>query len=294
MADRTYELIKFSPKRTFGVELEFGRESSREFLRDCVISAGESALTSEWAHNSGNSDWICKTDSSCGFEIASRVLGSIRSIRKTVKDLSVMEKVVSVLREKGAKITVACGIHVHVWIGDLSKQDVEKLLYYWVKFEKTLMDMMPASRKKNRFCPAPSGFLNPDEKLSYNDINSKAYHSRGTLNMGWYRDRQTIEIRLAEGSTDPIMVKNWVRFLLHFVEKVASFPEAKDVNWLTLEECLDLLDLSNDPESGKFRILSPALAELRSWILRRTNEHAGYRDADVVKQKTKEMLTVVG
>ena len=290
MPQKTFTLVKFNPKRTYGIELEFGQGSDRNFLKRCIAEANEPAVTSEWRHDSNNAEWVCKTDSSCGFEIASRVFGSNRSIRKTLDDLKPMEAVAQVLQRRQAEVTDRCGFHVHVCVGDMDDVQLTRLLSYWVKFEYFLVNTLPARRKRNTYCPLHSSYLSPIKKFDLRELLRRGFHQRGALNWGWYESRKTVEIRIAEGTSDPEVVKNWVRFLLYCIERVTTWPEPENVNWLTLHEALKLLDFYNDPNDNVFRILSPALTETKKWVLDRIHKHAGYRDAAEVKRIVKQMI----
>lgn len=286
-----YTLVKLQPKRTFGVELEFTRTTSRERLQETISSVGEAAVVRDWGHSVDNREWICKTDSSCGYEVASRVLGSTRSVRKTLRDLVVLEKVVEALRDSGRhKVDTSCGLHVHIWIGDFNDRQIQSLLSYWIKLEYFLINLMPEARRRNRYCPMTSSKFEPSVSYTKQQLISMGTWQRGSLNLNRYNEQKTIEIRLAEGSVDPNMVKNWTRFLLHFIERVKVVAPPEDVNWLTLEQSLNFLDFLNFPEEGKFRILSPALTETRTWLLQRANTYASYRDADSVRARTAELL----
>ncbi len=287
----SYELVKFAPKRTFGVELEFTDGKTREFLRDCIMGVGEKAQVSGYQHDTGKEKWTCKTDSSCGYEIASRVLGSTRSVLQTLTDLNILEKVATELERKKAPVSTRCGFHVHVWVGDLEEEHLHRLLSYWVRLEKTVMDMMPERRRNNSYCPCHSTFFAPNQKVALRDMINRGFKQRGSLNWAWYGQRKTVEFRVAEGTTDPDTIKNWVRFLLHFCEMVRYMEDRPNLNWLTFEESLSILGLYNSPGEKKvFRILSPALVELRQWMLQRTKEYAAYRDASEIKSLTKKML----
>lgn len=287
---KTYRLMKFQPKRTFGIELEFPEAHTREFLRDCIQAHGEKAQVTGFQRDANRERWTCKTDSSCGYEVASRILGSIKSIRRTIEDLNLTAQIVDTMKKEGATVNNKCGFHVHVWVGDMGEAELIRLLGYWVKFEKTIVDLMPERRKKNTYCPVHSIFFTPNTKYSFQDMVSRGFQQRGALNWAWYRERKTVEIRIAEGTTDPDDVQNWVRFLLHFVERCKTWPYPENVNWLTFEECLDLMGLRNDPEADIFWVLSPALVDMRRWLLERTKKYAGCRDASQLKGVVSGML----
>ena len=92
--------------------------------------------------------------------------------------------------------------------------------------------------------------------------------------------RQTIELRMPEGTLNGNEVKNWVRLFLLFVEtcKDAQMPSnLKPVD--SIEELLYILGMAH-PE--KFYLLSKGLHETKTWLLKRVKNygtHKGKREA---------------
>lgn len=290
MPDKTFRLVKFRPKRTFGVELEFTQGSDREFLQRCIQTAGERARVTGYQHDANTDYWTCKTDSSCGFEVASRILGDHSSIRTCLRDLDTMTKVVKSLQDNGAQVDNRCGVHVHVSVRDLNEEQRRNVLAYWVRLEKTIIDMFPEHRKENNYCPTVSRYFEPNKTFTYQDLLQRGFRDRNALNTSWLSERETLEFRIAEGTVDPTDVKNWTRFLIYFIQRAAELPPTDKLNWLTLEDSLAFLGLLNTEEDEVFRILSPTLTELRLWILRRTKTHANHRDKEDIQERCSQML----
>lgn len=309
--------VYFQPKRTFGIELEFNRRTDREFLAECIKAAGQRAQITGYQHDASKTTWTCKTDSSCGYEIASRIMGSNTSPSKTLEDLDVLFEVVDQLHNRKAPVDDSCGTHVHIYVGDLGDHGIQSFLLLWSKLEKTVMDMMPKSRKSNGYCPLAWKYLRPDKEFSYSELTQRAFNQRGAVNLSYLRQRGTVEFRLAEGTNDPNMARNWVCFLLHLIETVKSWGTngPKNANWLHLEPSLWYIDLLNpypditnmerfNPERMKakgilhktfdpeeFLILDPNLVSVRNWCLERTAKYAGYeRDRALCIKLAKEYL----
>lgn len=270
------EVLKFRPQRTFGVELEWGRGLSRARMKTVIQSfPNERAIATGYQHNSNPELWYCKTDSSCGYEVASRVLGSMDSIQKTLEDLKRLEEVHLALYNAGARTTTSCGMHVHLGLNDLDNGQFYRFLSYWVKFEKFILDMMPNRRKSNHYCATHSIDFSPNENYRSERVLG-SFNGRRAVNIGGWIRRRCIEIRLAEGTNDPRNSKNWVRFLLHFVDQVKNLPDPDNVNWVGLQKGLEILSLYSPGDQPI--VLSPALSEMRHWILARTKSYANARD----------------
>lgn len=297
MTAKTVKFLKFSPQRTFGVEMEWADSGlTREQMRTIIQGfPGERATITGYMHNEDPQLWYCKTDSSCGLEVATRVLGSMSSVKKTLDDLKMVSEVHSELYQKGARINDNCGGHVHIGVSDLSQEQFVRFLMYWVKLEKFIVDIMPRRRKNNRFAPIQSTYFRAGHKYDLQAIRA-AFSGRTAVNLGHYRwsasESNRIEVRIAEGSNDHRDVKNWVRFLLWLIDRAATaLPDPENMNWLTLDEGMKVLGLVNDPDSEDFYVLSPALSELRQWILARAQAYANLRDGEKVRTRAKELET---
>ncbi len=291
-----FQILKFKPKRTFGVEMEWSSEGPNlNRMRDTIQSfPGEFALVTGYCRNNRDDTWFCKTDSSCGHEVASRVLGSLSDSKKTIEDLKLVGEVHTKLRQIGARVNEHCGGHVHIGMADLSREQFAKFLMYWVKFEKIVLDMMPKRRKRNRYCAIHSPTFRAGTTYDLNSIR-RGFDGRNSINLGYYDwnssnpSMKRIEVRIGEGSDDFRDMKNWIRFLLFFIDRVKDLPAPENLHWYWSFDGLKLLGLMNDDRSKEFYILSPAISELREWILARMAAYANLRDGEKVRQWATEV-----
>lgn len=291
-------LAKFQPQRTFGVEMEWDSDPlSRARLRSIINGfEGEEAIVSGYQRNQEGSKWYCKSDSSCGLEVASRVLGSMTSIRKTIGDLKRVSEVHQKLVEQGARINDRCGGHVHIGLGDFDQDAFARSLLYWGKFEKFIFEMLPRRRLQNSFCSPQSNNFRSDTSYDLDDLR-RGFGGRSTFNLSFYdryscdSSQKVVEIRCGEATLDSRCLKNWVRFLLHWFQRVRDLPTPENMNWVTLKEGLRLLNLLPQKGEEEVLILSPALSELRDWILTRISCHANFRNARDQRARAKKLQT---
>ena len=291
----TVRMVKFQPKRTFGVEMEWSTDASRAKMKTAIMTFPEEvAVICGYQRNPEADKWYCKTDSSCGHEVASRVLGSFDSIRKTLEDLKLLAEVHAKLVSIGCQVTNTCGGHVTVSLGDMDNNMVTKVMKYWVKFEKFTFEMLPTRRARNSYCHNHSGSFHSNQV--YDLENIRPYFSgRNSFNIGhfsWDSSRSVhrlVEIRCGEGTQDPRCQKNWVRYILHWLESVKTMPEPTDLNWVSLREGLRLMNLLPRKGGEEVVILSPALSELREWMLARVASYANFRNGREQRARAKRI-----
>ena len=247
--------------RRFGFEFEcLTNTVTRPQLQAAVLTVpGQAATVSNYGRENNNSQWVVKTDSSCGWEVASRVMSS-------AADLRTGTDVVSAMQRAGAKVDRRCGFHVHVEVADFTKDQVATMIQWWVKFERFITDVLDPSRKHNNYC----------EQASCNFTGNMAYSTADTLNcncgrgalntaiINWHSEPNSgyrrVEFRIAQGTNNFVDVKNWVRFLLTFVEFAKTAQRPENVNHLLPQEVLETLGLLTDGVSN-------GMVEMRTWLL---------------------------
>lgn len=83
------------------------------------------------------------------------------------------------LKTSGAMVNESCGMHVHVDARDFEFWEIEKLIRLYSVIEPTLFKMVPAHRRKNRFCVECGETLVKD--LDTNLKNNKVLDMNGRL-----------------------------------------------------------------------------------------------------------------
>ena len=274
--------VKFTSKRKFGVELEFDTYKNQRDLADVVQNCGEPCEIVSYQHNRNNRDWFAKPDSSCGFELASRVLSGYKDLRK-------LGEVVDALRVAGFRYNNSCGQHVHISAEDLTNEEINSVIYWWLKIEHFIFNSCESHRRENqRYCKAAGQIINtapltwnPYERNDFNVIQ-KIKENRGAIYLGHLPT--TIEFRLGHMSLDSEIIKNRVRFLIWFVDTCKNTPYPISLEWLPPIEIFKFLGLWNEPNSKIIRKFSPSIQSMRLWLLNEFKKNAPSANSETYKQ----------
>lgn len=231
--------------RNFGIEIEtnthdgivvslgeddipFGAEEVAFSLRNALK---ENVVLDGWGHSVNNESWIVKPDSSCGIEVCSPVLSGWHGINSVVRASQA-------LRDSKFQADKRCSMHIHVDVSDLSYEDLASLFSWYLKCELVFMDSVPANRKQSKYCHmlGMSHYLQTSTDLAsmgrsslISLISNYKYHATNAFRImrgGDYSGerKKTMEFRIVgnEGCLDPMHIKCWVRFVLHFVDTAIS------------------------------------------------------------------------
>jgi hypothetical protein len=197
------------------------------------------------------------------------------------------------------------------------------------------MDAMPMDRKRNRYCQliGMNNTFQHDATYSDKDLISKVgdvkYYSMNTYtyNRG---NRKTLEFRTIEGSgcKDAYLVKQWVRFIIHFIEVSTKLtrplPYRAPKNelerhettpwtglaWLDPGQVLTLLGFNYRPQaipdvrSGREYTISKGMTQTRNWFVARLMKymsrhkpggmrHYAYRQLQEVIARGEELGVVI-
>jgi hypothetical protein len=242
-----------------------------------------------WDFNHNNNNWIVKPDSSCGIEVCTPVL-------KGWTGLKSLMQVVQAFSKSEAKADKRCSLHAHINISELSKKQVATVVAYYIKCEHVIFDAMPSWRKINRYCQ----FLGMTDLFSTNfgmdfdeligKISSVKYYSLNAYHFikgggfTWRHNRKpTLEFRIAENEAclDPMYVKCWIRFLLHFVDVTKDLPYPGPYRnsdpwtgllWLGPRDVFKVLKFDQS--------LSDGMKQVKYWFIDRVLRY-GYDQEDV-------------
>jgi len=202
--------------RSFGCELEFCSDWER--TKDALHQAVEDVygphklmVREAWYRSINNRTWHMKEDGSTTGEIVTPV--------STEDDLDLICEVIGLLRASGVKAGRKDGFHVHVWARDL---DPRMLVASWARIETQVMSVFPRHRRSNYYC-APIR----DSRFESMMESARKHHAALSMRLRKFpkspkeprmKQRGTVEFRVAEGTFDPVLVRNWIRFCLRFVE----------------------------------------------------------------------------
>lgn len=228
--------------RYVGIEMEInsvdtnGAQITEAAIRQSfrAVSLRDVSVTRAAYYHSNGQTWDVKTDSSCGWEIASPKLmldehGHNEELRKACEGL----------RRLSPSVNVRCGLHVHVDVSDFTWADLQKLVALWCRYEPSFYELTPASRRTNHYCaplrmstwaPEPREFAQSFAKriLDCNnerDLRALRGAPRGGLNLaGWWHSGR-IEFRLQGGTIQYEKIRHWCGWLLSLVGRVKAVAE---------------------------------------------------------------------
>lgn len=295
--DNSRECLNLNYLRRFGVEIEvnsFDMRNRAIGYEDGKLPEGihyvgnlvrkiteERVLIHKWGNDHHNDVWIVKPDGSCGMEVCTPVLKGWNGVVRTCKVIHGFSK--------DPKITsdTRCSFHVHVDVSDLTDSQLNSVISWWIKSEPVFMDSVPSRRKKNQYCQL-LGEMDIFEDVEDGLYSAEALFKRighckyYTLNTFHYQNkkRKTIEFRIMDNDCclDAWSAKNWIRLVLHFVERAVSkgVPANYEVGdkwsgycWLDPYDVFDFLGFM----PGQYE-LSPGLQQVRSWFISKLNQHA--------------------
>lgn len=282
MASRPY--LQWNSDRRFGIELELnsfdGKNRPEQGQRPAgidyvamVVARRECEIEiREWEHTHGNEVWVLKPDSSCGMELCTPVYKGWTGLKKCC------EVVHAIQEDPKIKTDSRCSVHVHIEIGDLTPEEMGNVVAWWIKCEPVFMDSVPNHRKRNRYCQfmGMTSLFQHDTNIGGIDLVRKVgnvkYYSFNAMQF-IKNGRKTFEFRIIEGDgcKDPLLIKNWVRLLIHFVEMAKKKPPVpfeegnpwSSFLWLDPIDVFKFLGFLGDYE------LSPGLKQTRNWFLGR-------------------------
>jgi hypothetical protein len=272
------EYIKFPEKRAFGVELEVRNKIiTKSILSQTIkqIDKVHPVFVSGWNPTHETTRWHVKDDSSCGWEVA-----SYKSIG--INDLLNIASVADAIKKAGGVVDEKCGMHVHIDVSDFTDMQVATTIALWIKIEKTIANMLPSHRVKNKYCKFLTHYLAKSIKAFklkpyssyvfwllvkpdlYGDYNKQRRVSLNVWNYV-YETRKTLEFRMPEGTLDSNDIKNWVRLLLHFVNNCKNQEFPSSIDFVNVQQTLQLLGLSS--YNKRCIILSKGMHDAKNWFL---------------------------
>ena len=137
--------------------------------------------------------------------------------------LALLKTVMAGLKAGGARISNACGMHVHVDANDLTAEQMVALVDQWVTIQSAVYRLVPAGRRRSQWCPPLSGWdvRNLRERLTDGSLRpggrTGVDRYRG-LNLDAYRAYGTVEFRIHGGSLNATKAKHWVALVVGIVE----------------------------------------------------------------------------
>ena len=158
------------------------------------------------------------------------------------------------ITKRDYKINASCGLHVHINCACRGVEFLKKVTLLYYKFEKYLFEVVPKSRRKNRYCKSLNLNMNTLERVKtmlefkqwfydtkdsydlYDYSTMKYYDGRYfAFNLHSYFYRGTIEVRHHSGTTSALKIINWIKINLALFERaqIMSYEEIKEMKVTT-------------------------------------------------------------
>jgi len=277
--------------RPFGVEFEIGNEVTQGLISNVIKSNSNYPVevTSSWGQSINNNYWHVKYDSTCGangkkidhgWEIASFKASGLQELKH-------IAAVAVSLRNAGCLVNTNCGFHIHADVSDFTKSQMGLLLARWLKIEPFICNAVPFSRVNNYFCRLiskhkildfrkkykptelwdvlkPCDFNihdNVQKKVTLNTVNFAQSIQNGMSK----HTRNTIELRMPEGTLDSGNVEGWVGFFVNFVDHSKTTNISSNLSSVnSLKKFFLFAGLSNDRIVANRNLLNVKL-----WFVKR-------------------------
>lgn len=232
--------IEYQPEQTFGIEFELTRDDFTphqrpadwvqvaEALRNdlsTIAPTARSVRHDRGAEDKDDSVWNVIWDGSCGWEITSRVLQGEAGLEEVFNVCSALTRAAERQR---LKVNYRTGTHVHLgWRADHRRllQLMELVSY----FEPALMSLVSPSRASNAYCEPIRKHL--DTFRTFTGINDWREHFERdgarylSVNPSSLFQRQTLEIRLHNGTHEAPKILAWMSLWMRIIFAVEHFDD---------------------------------------------------------------------
>jgi hypothetical protein len=190
---------------------------------DCNCDECEIEGSSDPDHDCGSS--LCYGNNSEYQEIVSK--GGLDTTHPEALE------VLTRLGVESLEITQNCGLHIHIFSGDLTALEVSRVMTAYRLVSKVLTRISGEHRTENRFCLSNSqeeeqATRKGRETDKYRAVNT-LWHFRATTPNSWNNRPATLEFRQHEGTNNPRRIRAWAWVLVQLVEFGKS---GKPLYWL--------------------------------------------------------------
>jgi hypothetical protein len=201
------------PTRTFGIEIEFRRPTSRRLEPETIAAALRQAGLNCQAENYNHHNrphWKLIHDASSDRELVSPILSG-------PEGLAQVRTAMKVLRELGCKVTRSEGMHVHVYVGDTTAVKVAEVFGFYAARQTSVFDRLNAAVRRGRtsYC---SGINMTDAARTMEFARRGRVGSVNgryvTVNLDSFARYGTVEYRQHAGSLNGRKACDWVELML--------------------------------------------------------------------------------
>ncbi len=244
--------------RTIGLEIEAYNIDPQKL----TTKLNREGIPTEFSHShmtTSADKWVVKRDGSLhGLTNAFELVSPPMKFNEYTH--TQLAKVCTVLNNMGAKVNKQCGLHVHVYVGDMKFKKIKNIALRYTKFEDVIDYFMPYSRRSNYF--VAQGYSNGRASNHAQYAVSTRTQSNGTpvtmvnqtmqkiracktmnrlqytmsdnryckVNFQSWHKYKTVEFRQHSGTTELVKIWNWVQFVHRFVEVSNTNSYVKSIN----------------------------------------------------------------
>lgn len=226
---------------TVGFELEFIPPACgvdqvyRELQRNSVPVDFQTRWRRTPSTTSSTGVWDLKPDSSCGYELVSPIISTMRQL----KDAANVARLVSLA---GGTVNERCGFHIHLGIVNLTGDALDRLFRFLSRYEEAFFMLVGDNRRRNPYCK-PWSKPQIDKLRRYSGQLTAAWPDRGVVaaSADVWSDKNvfingrtisrigTLEARLFEGTLDPDTILNAIIFMQQVMGSVIHGKKA--IQW---------------------------------------------------------------
>jgi hypothetical protein len=245
-------------KRKFGVEVE-------------------TSYCSGFSDLKGNTLFGCKDDPSVGgMEFDSPILYGDEG-------LDTIREFLAHAYDEGWSVDNSCGCHTHYDMRDESDEQLYRTHYAYALTYVMWKQTVSRSRAADSYCHSPSSSATDirnafDRGRSFQDWASRQQRY-DFLNAYAYGHHGTFEVRLLEGSLDPVDICNWITLHARFIDKV------RNLDFATLDRMFRFRgDLANKKYSSLVELIDDK--PLTDWLEDKANDSTGSDGLSIVTLPT--------
>lgn len=298
-------VAKFSSKRCWGLELEFGNRISGSQISTAIRKVDperEIKVSQRYYQDVDNAHWHVKLDHSCG-DIEGDYGWELASFKGSgIKDIMLMSSVAKSIKEAGVNVNNRCALHVHTEIADFSPAQLAVMCAIWIKIEPFICHIVPANRAESKYCKFfrhekwVADTIEGKQKISPEFIWSKVKPTKNDNNNRRksmnicnfvFTERKTTEFRFPESTVSDYDVRNWIKFFISFVETCRTAEMPSNLNTCTF---LDFLNCCGFYGRNPFLLLSSGMRETKIWLLNRAIK---FSRSPQVTARAKENLKII-
>jgi hypothetical protein len=219
--------------RTYGVEIEYVNMDRRVVANKVAEALGVQHIHVLPYHGvvcetcsarvSGYSEWKVERDGSVssGGEVISPILQGEDGFAQ-------IKKVMKAIKEAGGSVSTSCGLHVHLGVRDLTKEQRAELVGRWYANETMIKHFVSRSRWSNSYCRSVASQEVAKWQrliLEGRDPEKHEVNRTSSLNITPFKKAGTYEVRLHQGTLNSKKITAWVKFLIAFVDFTAAEKE---------------------------------------------------------------------